>query len=270
MRPTRKYLYPASIASCKRGAYTMKLTLAEPRFLKESIIIISDLVSEGRFRITKDAIQLIAMDPANVAMVLFKMLSSSFTEYKLEKEVDIGVNLNSLKQVLRRSGPSDLISLEFDTQNKLKVQLKGRATRTFSLPLIELEEKEQKVPELKFPVKIMAPSEVLNDAIADADIVGESVSFIAETGRVTVKAESELNQATIDISEDENTKVTLEDGSKFRSKYSIEYLKKMINGSKIADSVAINFSTDYPLRLDYVAIDRVSLSFILAPRVDND
>ena len=75
----------------------MKLTLAEPKYLKESISIISELVNEARFRINSDAIEMIAMDPANVAMVIFKLFSSSFIEYKIEKPLDIGINLNNLK-----------------------------------------------------------------------------------------------------------------------------------------------------------------------------
>ena len=75
----------------------MKLTLAEPKYLKESISIISELVNEARFRINSDAIERIAMDPANVAMVIFKLFSSSFIEYKIEIPLDIGINLNNLK-----------------------------------------------------------------------------------------------------------------------------------------------------------------------------
>ena len=60
------------------------------------------------------------------------------------------------------------------------------------------------------------------------------------------------------------------EGEKVRAKYSIEYLKKMINGSKIADEMTIRFNKDYPLKLEYKALDKVMLSFILAPRVEND
>ena len=35
----------------------MKLALAEPKYLKESISIISDLVNEARFKINKDAVE---------------------------------------------------------------------------------------------------------------------------------------------------------------------------------------------------------------------
>jgi len=101
----------------------MRLTLAEPRYLKESVTIISDLVNEARFRVNKEAIELVAMDPANVAMVIFKLLSSSFTEYDVKKDVEIAINLSNLKQILRRAKPDDMLTLELDPDNKLKIIL---------------------------------------------------------------------------------------------------------------------------------------------------
>ena len=247
----------------------MRLTLAEPSYLKESISIISDLVNEARFKVTPNAIELVAMDPANVAMVIFKLLSSSFTEYDVSKDTEIAINLSNVKQVLRRTSPRDMLTLELE-DNRLKITLKSGTTRTFNLPIIELEEKEQKVPDLKFPVSVKMPSSALNEAIADVDIVGESVSFIAEPNKFSLHAEGDLNQARIEIKEDEATKVTTDKDDKVKAKYSIEYLKKMINGSKLSDEVTIQFNKDYPLRLDYRAVDKVMLSFILAPRVEND
>lgn len=248
----------------------MKVTLAEPKYLKESISIISDLVSEAQIKINPTCIELVAMDPANVAMVIFKLLSNSFIEYDVKTDVSIGINLNNLKQILRRAGANDMLTLELAEDNRLTVQLKGGTTRTFSLPLIELDEKEQKVPDLKFGATVKITSSLLNETIADADVVGESVTFIAEQKRFTVNSEGDLSQANIDIKEGENVKISVSGDEKIRSKYSIEYLKKMINGYKLADEVEINFSKDYPLKLEYKSVDRLLLSFILAPRVDND
>lgn len=247
----------------------MKLTLAEPKYLKDSISIISELVNEGSFKITPDAIELVAMDPANVAMVIFKLLSSAFAEYEIEQPTEIAINLNNLKQILRRAGPSDTLTLETE-ENKLKITLRGTTKRTFSLPIINVESKEQRVPELSFGTSIKARSHMLNEAIEDVDIVGESVSFSAETGKFTVAAEGDLSKAHIEIKHDENTTVNMHDTGLLRAKYSIEYLKKMIAGSKLSDEVLIQFNKDYPLRLDYKDIDKVALSFILAPRVEND
>ena len=246
----------------------MRLTLAEPKYLKESIAIISELVNEGRFKITSNSIELIAMDPANVAMIVFRLLSTTFTEYKLEKDIEISINLNNLKQILRRSNPNDILSLELGADNKLKIILKGNTIRTFSLPIIDSEEREQKIPELKFPVTVSMPSNVLSSSIEDVDVVSESVSFLAEPKKFTIQAEGDLSQAKVEIKEDETTKIDAAD--KVKAKYSIEYLKKMIGGSKISDSVVVQFSKDYPLRIEYKEVDRMTLSFILAPRVEND
>jgi len=248
----------------------MRLTLAEPSYLKESVSIISDLVTEARFRITPNAIELVAMDPANVAMVVFKLLSSCFTEYDVKKDTELAINLSNLKQILRRASPKDMLTLELDTDNRLKIELRSNTTRTFNLPLIDLEEKEQKVPDLKFPISVKTSSGILNEAIADVDVVGESVAFIAEPKKFTLHAEGDLNQAKIEIKEDESTKISTSSDDKIRAKYSIEYLKKMINGSKLSDEVLIQFNKDYPLRLEYKAVDKLMLAFILAPRVEND
>ena len=75
----------------------MKLVLAEPKYFKESVSIISDLVSEAKFKVNQDGLELVAMDPANVAMVIFKLLSSSFTQYEIKQPEEIAINLNNLK-----------------------------------------------------------------------------------------------------------------------------------------------------------------------------
>ncbi|MDO8740445.1 MAG: proliferating cell nuclear antigen (pcna) [Candidatus Woesearchaeota archaeon] len=248
----------------------MKLTLAEPKYLKESISIISDLVNEARFKVTKDAIELVAMDPANVAMVIYKLLSSSFVEYDVKGTTEFAINMSNLKQILRRAGPSDMLTMELDSDNRLKITLKSASTRIFSLPVIDIEEREQRIPELNFPISIKMPCNVLNNAIDDVDVVGESVSFALESGKFVVSAEGDLSKARIEIKPADEIKIISDVKDNVKAKYSIEYLKKMIGGSKIADEVSIQFNKDYPLKLDYRTINKVELAFILAPRVENE
>ncbi len=248
----------------------MKLVLADSSYLKDSVSVISELVSEARFKVTKDGLELIAMDPANVAMVIFKLLSSAFTEFDVKENTEVAINLANFKQILKRASPADVMSLEVTKDNKLQVQLKSNNTRTFALPLIELEEKEQRIPSLTFPVHISMPSSLLDGAIADADIVAESVNFLAEPELFQMVAEGDLSRAHIDIKSGNDTSISADSKAKVKAKYSVEYLKKMIQGSKLSDTVSLSFNQDYPLKLEYKVIDRLMLSFILAPRVEND
>jgi len=248
----------------------MKLSLAEPRLLVDSVNIISDIVNDVRFKVGPDHLELVAMDPANVAMVLFTILSSAFTEYTVEKPIHLAVSLESLKAILRRVKPTDVLSIELDEQkNRLRITLKSDSTRRFHLALIDIDEKEQRVPDLDFPIKVEMNSVLLDEAIQDMDVVAESVALTVQQDKLVVQAESNLNDARAEILEEGETKIK-HAKSDVTSKYSIEYMKKIIKGGKLAPRVSLQFNKDYPLRVDYLVKDKLSLSMILAPRVSND
>lgn len=245
----------------------MKLVLAEPKYLKEPIGIISELVNEVKFKINPDKLEVVAMDPANVAMAVFKLLGSAFLEYDVKETTEIGVNLSEIKAVFRRIRGNDSLIIETE-KGKLKLTLKGSSTRRFFLPILDMEGRDQKVPDLQFASTITIPSSELAQAVEDMDIVGESVSLITTDNRFSISSSGDLTKADADFSENAEIKVTGETNS--TSKYSIEYLKKMIQGSKLSDQAIIKFGNDYPLRMEFFVLNKLQLFFILAPRVDND
>ena len=247
----------------------MKLVLADPKYFKDSIAVISELVNEATFKITKDGMELIAMDPASVAMVVFRLLSSSFTLYDLDQDREISINLSNLKQILRRAKPNDMLTLEVPEENTLRITLKSGAKRTFNIPLIDLEERSQKVPNLSFPMQITTLSSVLSDAIEDASIVAESVTFVSDPEKLSIEGSGDLSKAHIEIRADnDQTKIKSDTTANVRSKYSVEYLKKMMAGGKLAENVEISLSQDYPMKIEYKVLDRLNLTFILAPRME--
>ena len=48
------------------------------------------------------------------------------------------------------------------------------------------------------------------------------------------------------------------------------YLKKIMKGAKLTDTAFLSLGNDYPLKIEYKIRDKMSLQFILAPRVQND
>ena len=192
----------------------MKLVLAEPKYFKDSISIISDLVTEVKISAKSNGLRIVAMDPANVAMVIFELLSSSFTEYQVKETEELCINLNNLKQILRRTKTDDILSLETTEDSKLKIVMKSNTIRSFSIPTLELEEKEQRVPELNFPIVVESKSEVFSEAIEDVSVVAESVTFLGENGLLSVKAEGDLSKAFIEIRPDDSTTIKTSSGDK--------------------------------------------------------
>ena len=243
----------------------MRAVLTEPRLLRDSIAAISELVSEAKFKLSGDGIELLAMDPAAAAMVWFRLLPAAFLEYTVERPVELGLNLMSLKQILKRAKPSDSVLLELEG-DRLKIELRGSSTRTFSLPLIDIEAKELKMPELAFSTTIRTSAAALNEAVEDADIVADVVIFQAEKGKLMLLAEGDGSHAKVELAEDTSVELQTEHAA---AKYSLDYLKKMIISTKLCDEVLIRFAQNYPMRLDYRAVDKFALSFILAPRLED-
>ena len=247
----------------------MKLSLSEPKYLKDSILVISELVNTANLKISKDKIELIAMDPANVAMIIFKLLSSAFSEYSVNEEKVIGVNLASLTQILKRVKPTDSLTLQLDeTRNRLNVILNGMTTKKFELALLDIEEREQKIPNLKFSAKVESNTLLFNEAIEDMDIIADSLSLMAGAEKFVVSSEGNVSSGKVEISNDEETLITAP--NTVSAKYSVEYMKKIVKGSKLSNNVILEFAQDYPLRVEYRVIDKLSLTFILAPRMPTD
>ncbi|MBS3066154.1 hypothetical protein J4229_03870 [Candidatus Pacearchaeota archaeon] len=225
----------------------MKLTLAEPRLLKEPVSILSDLINDVQFKIDNEKLEIVATDPANVVLVVFKLLSSAFIEYQVEAREVICVSLDNLNQILRRLKGNDTLTLELDKKRN---------------------KKEQHIPELEFKSNVIISSKMLEDAVEDVGIVAESVALGLSKDRMTIRGEGNLSNAHVEFLKSENTKITTNED--INAKYSIEYLKKLIKGGKLSDKVVIMWNTDYPLKLEYNVLDKLALSFILAPRISED
>jgi proliferating cell nuclear antigen len=150
--------------------------------------------------------------------------------------------------------------------NELKIQIRDKIKKEFNLALIDVEGEEKGVPSLDFTSKVEMSSLDFSEAIEDCSVVADSCSFVSEIDKFLIQAKGSLNSFKSEFSSDELNIQTFE---KSASKYSLEYLQKMIKATKLVDKVKINFSNDYPLRLDFTT-PFIELSFILAPRVESE
>jgi len=241
----------------------MLLKLDNPKLLSDITSIISELVTEVRMKINKDGLSVIAIDPANVALVSFILPSSGFSAVEVPNEEVLGVNLDSLKNVLRRAGIGSSLIMQTE-DNMLKIEIHDKIKRVFNLALINIEQEEKIMPSLEFSCKINMASFDLLEAIEDCVIVADACSFSIKDGKFIIEARG-LNSTKSEFSQDE-IKIF---GDKGKAKYSLEYLQKFTKACKLAENVIINFSDDYPLKLEFPGND-FNLAFVLAPRVESE
>lgn len=239
----------------------MLLKLENPKILSDAISLISELVTEVKIRLDKQGLSIVAIDPANVALVSFRLPASLFSVFEADEEI-IGVSLDSLKNVLKRANAGASLMMHTE-DNTLKVEINDKIKRMFNLALINIEQEEKAMPILEFNCKVEMNSQDFLEAIEDCSIIADSCSFSIKDGKFAVEARG-LHSTKSEFSGDE-AKI---EGEKGKAKYSLEYLRKFTKACKMADKTSINFSDDYPLKLEFK--NNYEIAFILAPRVESE
>ena len=242
----------------------MLVKLDNPALLSKAVEIISELVTEVRIKVNEFGLGISAIDPANVSMVGFKIPRSAFSQFESDKEV-LGINLDNLKQILKRCGSNSSLIME-KKENLLIIQIQDKIKRNFTLNLIEVESEDvdfhEKESRMEFSSRIEITSSDLVSSVEDCAVVADACTFITRNGRFIIEAKS-LNSAMSEFSGDE-AKI---EGENAKSKYSLEYLGKFMKGAKLCEKTIIKFAEDHPLKIEFRG-QGMELDFILAPRVE--
>lgn len=247
-----------------------KATLSNPALLTDSISSIAELIDEGLFKVSKEGVSLVAADRAMVAVVDFKISSSAFESYEIDEDRAIGLNIGNLLSVLKRATGKDKVTLNLQ-DSKLQVEISNSSKRKFVVPILDLGQDEvPPVGQLEFTASSELKPEILQSGIDDAEIVADSVLFHTTPTKFTMRAEGDVSRSELELEQGNAALIKLESNGEVKSRYPLEYLKKMIKAAKIADSVSIQFGQDYPMKLFFKSGDKASLQFVLAPRVSED
>ena len=241
----------------------------EVGLLKDSMKTISDLISEGLFQLEEDGMKLIAADPALVGLVDFKIEKDVFEEYDLDEETMVGLNIENLYSILRRANSDDTITFELDN-SRFHITMENSSTRNFSLPVLNLSEDD--IPEtdqLAFDFEAELEASVIEGAVKDAMVVSDAVTVSANDSELNIKAEGDQSNAEFTITDGSEGVISM-DGEQVKSMFSLDYLSKMIGGKKLADNATIKLGDDFPMRMEFVRPDEVNLSFVLAPRIEEE
>lgn len=241
-----------------------KIMLAEPSYLKEPISNIKDVCNEVIIKIDSEKVKIVAMDPANVTMVIYELFSSSAVEWKAE-EADVSVNLGKLYSFLKNCEKNDMLIFERKAGNKnATLVFKGAIEREYTIPFYELDERESRIPELKFASRTVMKTSNFKKIVTFANDVAETLKIEAETGKISFIAKDDESEFKCSILDAKDT-CTVGVSS---SKYSIEYLK--LFPCPFVEMMELEGGKDFPLRITMTCHERFMLRFILAPRMDND
>lgn len=240
------------------------------RLLREVFTAISTLIDEVTLNVSAEGIRVRAMDPSRVAMVDFMMGRTAFDEFVAEENFKLCVNISELLKLLRRAGRDESVELFFDEKSgQLKITIRGKYTRTFSMPTLEASEEEVPTPRITFNASATLTTDGLRQALEDVALVSDHVRIEADNEKVTMNAKGDLMGANIELRKGSDALLSLEAKEPTKATFSLSYLSEIVKAAAAtSDVVTIEFSMDMPIKLDFKQPYEGKLTYYLAPRIE--
>ncbi len=235
--------------------------------LKTVLDAVQTLVDEAKIQVTPEGLSLKAVDPAHVAMVDLSLGKGAFTEFHGE-DLEMGIDLDKLKDILKLASSSDEIGLEYKEDTHRLVFSIGHITRRMAL-VDTTNMGDPKVPNLNLPSKVTIRAGELQQGIKASEAVSDHIALVAGNDAFELVADGDTDQVHLRLDGDDIIKIESPESS--RSLFSLDYFSNMSKVVKSNDAVTLNLGTDYPVKIEFdIASGAGHITYLLAPRIESE
>ena len=235
--------------------------------LKTMLDAVSTLVDEAKLQLTPEGLSLKAVDPAHVAMVDLSLGKKAFVEYKAT-DMDMGIDLDKLKDILKLAGSGDTIDIEYKEDAHRLVFKIGHITRRMSL-VDTANMGDPKVPNLNLPNQVTVAAGELQQGIKASEAVSDHIALVAHGKTFELIADGDTDQVHLRLEDGDLVKIQAPDKS--RSLFSLDYFSNMAKVVRPMDPVTLHLGSDYPVKIEFDIADGAGhIVYLLAPRIESE
>ena len=248
---------------------SFEIDVADVKFLRGCMDAIVNLVEEGTLEIGSDAIGVRAMDPSQIAMVVFSAPKDAFSSYKVSGSARLGVNFADLGKILGRGRAKDTLVMK-QHENKLVLEFAGPgAKRHFSLPLLESSAAAQREPRVEHDATVKMKGGEFKEMLRDVALVSSHLTLHAKGKEFSMSAKGD--SAEMDSVSEKAEKAEFEVSAKgeARATFPLQYMDDITKGCPDDGLLVLSLRTNAPLKLSY-NIGKASIVYYLAPRIETE
>ncbi len=245
----------------------MEIEISDVSAFKDLMSMIGSLMADVSLDLSPEGLSIKAMDPANIAMIIFDAKDKFFDKFDVKSATKLSVSLDDLNGILRFVKPGEHINIK-DSKGRLNISILGKRSTNFVIPLISDDYTASKIPQLKFTATIELISNIIKTGVKMASTVDDAVYFTVDNNKFIISSRNSDKEFSeeFDINIDKEIFNISSEGLT-KSKYSTDYLSKFLSILDDERPVKLMFSNSYPLRMDY-SFGNALLSFILANRIE--
>jgi proliferating cell nuclear antigen len=241
-----------------------------PEEWRAVISAISTLVDEATFEATVEGISFRGMDPSHVALIDIHWPNSAFEAYECDTALKFGVRVDEFSKMIRRADKKDAVEITVGDDSMLHIKISNSYRREYKMRLIESSASSTPLPKLTFNSKVVLTAGAFDKILSDVQIISEYISIESEPKKVEFSGKGDSGEADIilDSGSEGLEELSIQEDSK--ATYSLDYLSKITKAvSTAGGSIAAEYSSKMPLRLEFRVANVGRIHFYLAPRVQD-
>ncbi|KAL2433770.1 Proliferating cell nuclear antigen [Exophiala dermatitidis] len=262
----------------------VKLAVLEARLeqasaLKKVVDAIKDLVQDCNFDCNDSGVALQAMDNSHVALVSMMLKAEMFSPYRCDRNIALGINLNSLTKVLRAAQNEDILTLKAeDAPDVVNLVFESSETDRLSeydIKLMDIDQEHLGIPDTEYAATIEMPSAEFQRICRDLIAMSESVSIEASKDGVRFACQGDIGSGSVTLRQHKNIDkpdldVTINLTEPVSLTFSLKYLVNFCKASGLSSRVKLCLSQEVPLLVEYGLSGSSYLRFYLAPKIGDD
>ncbi|MCF2139704.1 MAG: proliferating cell nuclear antigen (pcna) [Candidatus Lokiarchaeota archaeon] len=252
-----------------------KVKIKDSKMIKGIFDAISSIISETVLKVDPNVgISMTAMDISHICLVSLVLHKDDLDEFQADELYELGINLEDMVKILKRSGSSDEITFSHDaSEKKLIIQMKppeAKKARTFTMSLIDYDGEEIDVNalnNLEFDNICTFNLSYLDEAIKDAEIFAEVLQIQALPNLVF---STNGNIGDMEYVLEKEELISADFKSESTGVFSIAFLKNILKMGAIAQNITAEMRSDAPLKMNFDILNSSHVLYFLAPRVEDD
>jgi proliferating cell nuclear antigen len=266
-------------ASTNNNVLTIKTVQIAP--FRTLMTALKDILLETNISFQPDGIRIINMDKSHTILVHLYLAASNFEFYECKKEkIIIGVNMFHLFKLINSIDNDDTLTIYIENNDYFDGIVSHLALRfengnikqckTQKLKLIEPEQDELEVPDVKFSSIINLPSADFQKIIRDLSCLADKLEIKSVGNELIFKCQGQFASAEIHRAEaDESMKFILkQDSSKvIQGEFSLKNLGYFIKCTNLCPQIEVYLENDLPLVVKYnvASLGEIKLGLVPLP-----
>lgn len=283
----------------------LEARISSAQILKKTIDAVKELVSDANFDCSDTGISLQAMDSSHVALVTFLMRAEGFENYRCDRSLSLGLNVNSFSKILRCAGNDDALTLKandnvdtlnltFESPSKflkffsLLIASENDRVCEYDLKLMDIDADHLGIPETDFDAVVKMSSSEFQRICRDMTILGETgmnyfnivhwytvgIQVTKEGVRFSVAGEVGNGVVMLKsgsaVDDTDGNATTINMTAPVNLSFSLKYLNNFTKATSLSDHVTLSLSNESPLTVEYSVGDVGYVRYYLAPKVEDD